>query len=700
MEYNEEEFKVSANKKTLITWVIIGAILTLAYFIEVKNGSRTVPYYIAFCSVCWIPVIIGVALLKVRGWGTDLYREVLAIGYMVFYCFVMLTANTPAAFSYIFPIASLMILYKKRTLLIRFGIAGMIVIAIGFINKVVAGTAVHADVTDFEIQFACTFLCFFSYVLSLSHLNASDGAMLDSVKSNLARVVMTIGQVKTASNSIVDGVVVVRELADENQEGANNVVHSMVALAGNNDVLQQRTDSSLEMTEKINMQVENVASLIQEMVVLTEQSVSHAQISSAELASAVDSTNEMAQLSSEVETILKEFKNQFDMVKEETGTIEQITSQTNLLALNASIEAARAGEAGKGFAVVADEIRNLSNETQTSSTSIMSALAHLEQTSDRMTDAITKTLELISITLTKITEVNQSVNSITQDSVQLGNNIQVVDSAMREVEDSNKNLVNNMREISDVMELMTASIASADETTKEMRSKYEETSTNVINIEKVVGNLIEELSDGGFMSLEDIRPGMFLTITEVGEPKLAEYKSKVVNVLSDGIIVDKLKNGSAELMTTKGQKFDLEIIVDNGLYKWTGITIESTKDGLNKIVIDGNPKVVNRRKFPRMPVSYSCDLTLPAAKAEFTGRMVNISANGFAFAATPHALEDAKGKRVTLTPHGFHLLEGTTLEGVVIRVTDNGGEYIVGCRMLEDNQDILEYVRRNYSEEF
>ena len=87
----------------------------------------------------------------------------------------------------------------------------------------------------------------------------------------------------------------------------------------------------------------------------------------------------------------------FDNVKEETGTIKQITSQTNLLALNASIEAARAGDAGRGFAVVADEIRNLSEGTQTSSTSIMDALSNLEGTSDRMTQAITRTLELIAV---------------------------------------------------------------------------------------------------------------------------------------------------------------------------------------------------------------------------------------------------------------------------------------------------------------
>ena len=111
----------------------------------------------------------------------------------------------------------------------------------------------------------------------------------------------------------------------------------------------------------------------------------------------VESTNLMAALSGEVEQILGEFKNEFAKVKEETGTIEEISSQTNLLALNASIEAARAGEAGKGFAVVADEIRNLSDGTQSSSGSIMGALNRLEETSDKMTDAITNTLKLIQL---------------------------------------------------------------------------------------------------------------------------------------------------------------------------------------------------------------------------------------------------------------------------------------------------------------
>ena len=193
-----------------------------------------------------------------------------------------------------------------------------------------------------------------------------------------------------------------RELEEENKQGANFVVSSMNELSHNNDILHDKTNSSTQMTTQINNQVENVAALINEVVQLVSESVEHTDISSKELADVVESTKTMAELSGEVDNILREFQQEFSKVKTETGTIGEINSQTNLLALNASIEAARAGEAGKGFAVVADEIRNLSTETEESSDRIMTALGHLEDTSNRMLKSITTILELIQTTQTKI----------------------------------------------------------------------------------------------------------------------------------------------------------------------------------------------------------------------------------------------------------------------------------------------------------
>lgn len=187
-------------------------------------------------------------------------------------------------------------------------------------------------------------------MLSIRHLNESDGALTDSIKADLQRVISTVEKVKTASNTIMNGITVVRELASENKHGSDVVLLSMNELTDNNGKLQQHTTSSTDMTGDINAQVEHVVALINEMVSLTAESVTHAQTSSTDLDELVKTAGTMSELSGEVENVLQEFKSEFEKVKEETGTIDSISSQTNLLALNASIEAARAGEAGKGFA--------------------------------------------------------------------------------------------------------------------------------------------------------------------------------------------------------------------------------------------------------------------------------------------------------------------------------------------------------------
>ena len=569
-------------------------------------------------------------------------------------------------------------------------------VVVTFIKDWLTTGFTHDDIVSYEIMFGCVILVYLSYTWAIKHLAESDGAMLDAVKGNLERVVHSIEKVKVASNSIVDGMNVVRELSDENQEGATDVVRNMESLISNNEVLNERTQSSILATDKISEQVENVAALIKEMVQLMEQSVENAKTSSGQLSEVVQCTNAMANLSKEVEENLKEFSTEFTMVKEETGTIEEINSQTNLLALNASIEAARAGEAGKGFAVVAEEIRKLSEETQVSSGSIRSALQKLEQTSDRMTKSITETLQLVATNLENVMIVDKSVNSITTDSIQLGENIRIVNDAMGEVEDSNQNMVDNMNQVNEVVELMTQNISVADETVKVMRSKYDETSSNIILIEGTVGTLIEDLGSGGFMGKEDLKAGMYLSVYEEGAMPKKEYKGIISNVDEKGTLqVDSLKCEGEELSYDRKQKYRVQIIVDNNVYGWDDTEVVY-RDSKYSIAVNGNPKVVNRRKYPRMPLKAACEIRLSGSDHVCEGQMLNISANGYAIQTQDKAILDTKDTMITVHTKGFTFLEDMPLRGHVIRITDNEGTYIVGCRMLEDNKAIYDYVNQNY----
>lgn len=694
MEYNEKVFAKSANKKAMGMWLALNIVLSAAYAIEILKGLKTVQYYLIMELICWGPFILGLVVLKVKGWHSKLYQDIVAFGFGGFYLYIMLTSPGTLAFTYLLPILCMMVIYKNRSLYIRSGIAAVIVLAVTIVRNYMNGMNSPSDISNYEIQIAIIIFCFAGYIVAINHLIKSDGAMLDSVKDNLAKVVQTVEQVKVASNSVVDGVAVVRELAEENKDGAGVVVESMEDLVAKSNDLSRKIDSSMEMTEDIDQQVSNVAELVTHIVDLSGKSAVHADSSAKELENAVSAANAMAKLSAEVEVILNDFQNHFERVKNETSTIDNISSQTNLLALNASIEAARAGEQGKGFAVVADEIRNLSMGTQNSSNSIMDALKLLEDTSGKMTESITEILALIAKTLEAMESVNSSVNMIAEDSKQLGDEIQVVDSAMKHVEASNRNMVENMKQVQDIMVSMTESVVDSETTTATMMSKYDETARNITNIETVVGHLVEELGAGGFMNTEDITAGMSMEISEHGSK--VKYETEVAGVEADVIFLDASAKTDVFFGDTQKKKYDVSIVVNNAMYIWNEVDIKKSAHG-NKhyeIVIEGNPKVMNRRKHPRLPMRNTCEVLLKGSNKTFKAQMVNISAGGYAFACKDDTFAGVVGERVQLTIDDFVLLGGKALPGIVIRSTNDHGTYIVGCRMLQDNKEIQAYVER------
>lgn len=692
MDYNENEFKAKANIKARRIWLVFALLLSANYGTDVSQGGYPSTNFIIFLILCWVPFFAGDLLLRIRGKADDRYRYALVVGYGIFYTFLICTTDSPIAFTYILPVVSLLVLYKDRKFMVGCAIANIASVIVSVIyHLVVLGQNTATDQKNYQLQIACLLLCYIGYIMSIRHLIESDGALTNSIKADLKRVVTTVEQVKTASNTIMDGITVVRELATENKHGSDIVVDGMNKLTDHNGQLQSRTASSQEMTGDINSQVQNVASMINDMVSLTAESGKHAKTSSVDLESLVQTAGTMADLSNEVEHILDAFKAEFETVKQETGTIDSISSQTNLLALNASIEAARAGEAGKGFSVVAEQIRKLSTETKDSSGQISEALSRLDEISGKMTSSIEETLKLIQVTLEKVTQTGENVNKITQDSSLLGEHIQTIDSAMKEVESSNRQLVENMEQVSSIVETMTTCISDSDETSKRMLSKYEESASNINNIENVIQELMCELGIGGFMGLDDIHAGMKAKVILPKHLERMEYHGEVRSVAENSISL--ILSDNPQLNGSETCK--VQVTVDNVLYCWDQAQIQAdTASGSHAYVLQlsARPEIKNRRKYPRADVSNPCTITLKDSDTTFSGQLDNISANGFAFLIRDPFFMNHKHADVAIDIQNFALSDQSHLEGHVIRCSDDEGVYIVGCQMPEDNYAIRNYV--------
>ncbi len=691
MNYDEKLFKEKANRKARKIWLIFAILLSANYGSDFSHGLYSAGYYLTFLALCWIPFIAGEILLRVRGWDTTRYKFDLVIGYGIFYTYVISTTSSPIAFTYILPVTSLLVIYKDQLFMRYCGIVNAIIIIGSSVYRyMVLGMNSATNMKDYQLELSCIILCYICYGMSIRHLNESDGAMTDSIKNDLHRVITTVEKVKTASNSIMDGVIVVRELAGENKHGADIVASRMDTLNDNKTNLQDTTSSSVDMTSDISSQVQQIAVMIGEVVTLIDESGTHAKNSSVDLKSLLQTTQTMSELSSETEQTLQAFKTEFEMVKKETGTIEKINNQTNLLALNASIEAARAGEAGKGFAVVADQIRTLSAETKESSSQIQEALIRLEGTSDCMTNAIENTLHLIQDTLQKVSKTNESVTTITADSTEIEKHIHTIDDAMKQVEQSNHQLVTNMGQVSATVEDMTSGIADSNEICHKMLSKYDETAVNIDTIENVVEALMCELGIGGFMGLEDLTPGMKVIVSP-DDTSNSTYHGELVEETPQGISLT--LPSSARI--TETTPCHVQVTAGNVLYCWDKAKIFPDNNGIYQIQISSRPKINNRRKYPRMDINNDCLITVPETGQEFTGRLENISGNGFAFTTDAAFFATAKGTRITLQIQHFEVPSHSLLEGRIIRCSNNEGHYIVGCQMPEDDLFLMKYVEEH-----
>ena len=176
---------------------------------------------------------------------------------------------------------------------------------------------------------------------------------------------------------------------------------------------------------------------------------------------------------------VQQVTNQTEQIASILQTIESIAEQTNLLALNAAIEAARAGEQGRGFAVVADEVRSLAQRTQDSTEEIRSMIESLIHSSKNALNSMESCSSMATNTASEVTKNAEMIESLLESVDEINMTIERVATAAEEQSQVTEDINQNVQMVRDRSSHIFEVVNITESEAKQTQDRFDEVLTEV-----------------------------------------------------------------------------------------------------------------------------------------------------------------------------------------------------------------------------
>ncbi len=247
------------------------------------------------------------------------------------------------------------------------------------------------------------------------------------------------------------------DVIDELVQATENVAFNLMEIADATALTARSIEEQNSMTQEIQEAIIETGDKSKQMVgIAVDSNMSiqeniHAMDDLKAQSVLIGSTNQ------DVMASMERLQEKTKEVGEFTSIIYNISNQTKMLALNASIESARAGEAGRGFAVVSDQIRQLAEQTRTSTEEITRIVSELNENANEVMGSVHSSVEATESQNQKIAQAAEAFELLLNNMSLLISDIQEIDGRIYGLTDSNNKLVDNIIQLSAATEEVTAS---------------------------------------------------------------------------------------------------------------------------------------------------------------------------------------------------------------------------------------------------
>ena len=327
---------------------------------------------------------------------------------------------------------------------------------------------------------------------------AETNSLIQSYRGLQDNISRMLGTINSDATDLASRVNEVAQLAEQSSSSADQINSAVGELADG-------ATSMADNVQNINTQVMEMGGLINNVVesvdLLSNSSTTMQQANNEAYGYITNLEKSSATTKDAVAGIKSQVVNTNEAITRITsavGMITDIASQTNLLALNASIEAARAGEMGKGFAVVAESIGNLANQSAESTAEIRAIIEELTKQSEQSVLASEQVEEAINEEQTILGETKKRFDILNTEITNSVEDIRGISSQTESLESIKATIVENVSDLSAISEQNAASTEEVTASMENIASNIRVISENSEGMNGIASSLVNSVGEFTF----------------------------------------------------------------------------------------------------------------------------------------------------------------------------------------------------------